>query len=154
MGLGVRPEPDAMLSGVVGHRLDVPLQDVEIDDERRRIELGDEHGPSLPPGPRGCAPEGYQGPADRLRRADGGVGRRSQGALSQRCPVHDGWQRVVVALLALVEVEAERQVLSVPAIRQQTAHDRQTFSFSLQYGDDVRGLRVPEVVVHAHTSPS
>ena len=32
MGLGVRPEPDPVLAGVLGHRLDVALQDVQIDD--------------------------------------------------------------------------------------------------------------------------
>ena len=37
MGLGVGPEPQAVLTGISGHAREVALHDVEIDNERGRI---------------------------------------------------------------------------------------------------------------------
>jgi hypothetical protein len=47
VGLGVGPQRDAVLAGVVRHRADVLLQHVQVDDEHRCIELGDVHDPSV-----------------------------------------------------------------------------------------------------------
>jgi hypothetical protein len=39
VGLGVRPETQTMLRAIPGHAAQVPFHDVEIDDERRSIQV-------------------------------------------------------------------------------------------------------------------
>ena len=60
MRLGVRPETQAVLAGVVSDTLEIALHHVQIDQDRGRVELvhsrarrhGRNRSASLPPGPR------------------------------------------------------------------------------------------------------
>src|SRR5580704_10845189 len=87
MGLGVRPQPDAAAGGAVGEALEIALKRVEIDNQRRGVDLVEGHADF---GGRSCGHRRASGKRTREACAAGGEmqhGRATRPAVGRRSEI-------------------------------------------------------------------